>query len=370
MLGFTEVSVKYLTILIGILFLISCQRQPLRKISSEASQLDSLIEELSKNEPFYGNILVKKGDEIIVEKSFGLASLEWNIPNSPNSKFLLASVSKQFTAGAISTLVAKGKISYEDPLTKFFPESSVNEKCLDAFRKITIKDLLMHRAGLLKDPQADFVNLNKRYQLQELTAKILKDERLTSHTYGEFYYSNIGYTLLARIVEISSHFKFPMFVDFKVFRTLGLKDSGVFHRSKIIPSMTAGHYVDEDDKLSKYCCYDSSTNMGTHNLYSTARELSKWVDELTKDHTLIGKDHLDFKGIPSMENGIQYFNGFFRESTPYGNHYWHDGWSGGYASRVSFYPEKELTIIILLNRVNVFTAQNNIEAIHKVLREL
>lgn len=348
----------------------SCQSNRSRSFSSTSGSnqdpLQIVMDEVSKREPFFGNILVKKGDEILLERSYGYADLRWNQKNTKDSKFMLASVSKQFTASAISTLVLEGKVSYSDPLSKYLPLELVHSLNIEAFKKITIRDLLSHEAGLLKDPQADFININQRYRLRELAEKLLQDERLISHERGQFKYSNVGYILLARVVEVVTKFKFEDYLKFKVLGKIGLKESGVYHRSKIIPRMATGYYRDEDEKFQAFCCSDSSTSMGSHNLFSSARDLALWVDELTKRNKVIGKEFLDFSRV-RPQKGVQYFNGLFRKETSSGFHYWHDGFSGGYASRISFFPQQELTIVILLNRVNVFTAQPHIEAIHEEL---
>ena len=363
-----------LIILFSLFNLFSAQAQPetypgIYPETYPEKKLDELIKSFSKTEPFFGNILVKKGNSIVLEKSYGYADLNWKIKNTSDSKFMLASVSKQFTAAAISQLVNEGRLTYGDPLSKFFSTEEIEVKDRSHFEKITIKDLLSHRAGLLKDVQPDHVNLTKKQSLQALVEQVFKDERLFSHPYGEFYYSNVGYTFLARIVEIVTKFDFDMYLSFKLFRKVNLKNSGVFHRSKIIPNMAAGYYRNEDDKFSAFCCNDSSTNMGSHNLYSTARDLAAWVEEISGKNLSVPKGFLSFENVPS-ENGVQYFNGLFKRDTELGVHFWHDGFSGGYATRVSFFPEQDLTIVILLNRVNVFTAQGQIEGIHEKMLEM
>lgn len=340
--------------------------------SAENLHLKNFISKMTPHEPFFGNVLVHKNGLPVIDLSLGKANLEFDIDNTQETKFLLASVSKQFTAAAIYQLEERGKLSLTDSITKYFPSSLVFEGNRAKWEKITLKDLLQHRAGLIKDLQGDFINLSKKTKLSLLIPKLLQDPRLTSQTYGEFYYSNVGFNLLARVVEIVSHFDFDMYVSFKLFRSIDMKNSGLYHRSKVIPLMATGHYKDEDGRFQKFCCQDYSNNTGSHNLYSTSKDLMKWIKEITTDHKAVPEDFLQFKGVPENELGIQYANGLFRESSSQGGlHYWHDGFSGGYATRISFFPEKDISIVILLNRVDVFTAQSHIESIHKeVLRLL
>gem|GEM_PF-5855790 len=94
-------------------------------------------------------------------------------------------------------------------------------------------------------------------------SEIIRDPRLTSQKYGQFYYSNIGYTLLARVVEIVTSFDFEMYVNFKLLRPLKAFQSGLYHRSKIIKSLATGYYRNEDNHYQRLCCVDFSTNMGS-----------------------------------------------------------------------------------------------------------
>lgn len=360
-------------VIAGLILLCSCQGGQSRKVSSlndyNTHQFDEFIKDISKQEPFFGNILVKKEGKVLLERSYGMANIEWQQKNNRDSKFFLASVSKQFTAAAIYQLVREGKLSYDDPLSKFIPFRGSDPKKVSHYQKITIRDLVAHKAGLLKDLQADFVDMNKKYKLSELIERLLQDERLLTKSYGQFYYSNVGYKILARVVEVVTKFDFDMYLSFKLFRKLKMTNSGVYHRSKIIPHMASGYYRNEDDKFGKFCCYDNSVNMGSHNLYSTTHDLALWVEELTDKNKVMGKDFLSFEEKPARGEA-QYFNGLFKKQEGENTHYWHDGFSGGYATRLSFFPEKDLVIIILLNRVNVFTAQTQIEKIHQKLVEV
>ncbi len=352
------------------LLLLSCTHDPARTLSSTSTLtedfLKKVMRESSREEPFYGNVLVAHGDDVIAEASLGKASEEFDLDNTKDSRFVLASVSKQFSAGAIHQLLERGRLSLNDKITRFIPLTSVHPQNQKAWEKITIADLLGHRAGLMKDPQPDFINTSKKYRLNHLVSEIIRDPRLTSQKYGQFYYSNIGYTLLARVVEIVTSFDYEMYVNFKLLRPLKAFQSGLYHRSKIIKSLATGYYRNEDNHYQRLCCVDFSTNMGSHNLYSSTHDLLKWTQDLMHHHKSVPPSFLEFEGASKIDANTTYMNGLYRTSHPkLGLHFTHDGFSGGYATRVSFFPERDLTVIILLNRVNVFTAQNQIEAIHQ-----
>ena len=89
-----------------------------------------------------GTALVARGDQVVFDKAYGSANLEWDIPNTPATKFRLGSITKQFTAASILLLEERGKLSVNDPLKKYMPDTPA------AWDKVTIFHLLTHTSGL------------------------------------------------------------------------------------------------------------------------------------------------------------------------------------------------------------------------------
>src|SRR5580765_5831461 len=106
--------------------------------ASLSSKLDRAAEAYQKNRRFIGSVLVAKGDKVIHEKGYGLANIEWNIPNSPITKFRLGSITKQFTATAILQLQEQGKLKVTDLACKYV------DGCPDTWKSVTIHQLLSH----------------------------------------------------------------------------------------------------------------------------------------------------------------------------------------------------------------------------------
>ena len=171
--------------------------------------------------------------QVILNKGYGLANLETKAPVTPDTQFFLASCSKQFTAMAIMLLQQSGKLNYDDPITKYFPEFP------DYARKITIRNLLNHTGGL---PEYDTVMVkagkveeakdhwpraaNTPPSAYEPTAhdalEFLATVPAPQFPAGEkFTYSNSGYVILAQIVEKVSGMRFAEFVQQNIFRPLG-----------------------------------------------------------------------------------------------------------------------------------------------------
>ena len=89
-----------------------------------------------------GTVLVARGQEVLYSKGYGSANLEWDVPNTPNTKFRLGSVTKQFTAASILLLEERGKLNVDDPVKKYMPDAPA------AWDKITIHHLLTHTSGI------------------------------------------------------------------------------------------------------------------------------------------------------------------------------------------------------------------------------
>jgi len=111
-------------------------------LAEDAARMDQVVQSHVADHSFMGSVLVARGNEIIFSKGYGSADLEWDVPNSPNTKFRLGSVTKQFTAASILMLEERGKLSVNDPVKKYMPDAPA------AWDKITIMNLLTHTSGI------------------------------------------------------------------------------------------------------------------------------------------------------------------------------------------------------------------------------
>ena len=163
--------------------------------------------------------------ETVFEKAFGLADLEFNVPNTPQTIFESGSVAKQFTAAAIVLLQQDGKLSLDDPVRKYIPELP------DYGAPLTIRHLLNHTSGI-RD-WGTVMNLTgagrgDRVISQDLALDVITHQRALDFTPGsEYSYSNSGYNLVAIIVERVSKQKFSAFLEERLFKPLGMKNSSL-----------------------------------------------------------------------------------------------------------------------------------------------
>jgi CubicO group peptidase (beta-lactamase class C family) len=111
-------------------------------LAQDASRMDQIVQNYVSNGQFIGSVLVARDNQVLLSKGYGSANLEWNIPNSPTTKFRLGSITKQFTAAAILLLEEQGKLKIEDPINKYLPDAP------PAWDKITIYHMLTHTSGI------------------------------------------------------------------------------------------------------------------------------------------------------------------------------------------------------------------------------
>src|SRR5207244_9294428 len=106
------------------------------------ARMDQVVQSYASNKQFMGSVLVARDSQVLLSKGDGSANLEWQIPNTPSTKFRLGSITKQFTAAAILLLEERGKLKVEDPVKKYLPDAPA------AWDKMTIFHVLTHSAGI------------------------------------------------------------------------------------------------------------------------------------------------------------------------------------------------------------------------------
>src|SRR5687768_4133130 len=115
---------------------------PLVAHAQDVARMEQLVQARVDDKSFMGVVLVARGDQVILSKGYGSANLEWDIPNTPATKFRLGSITKQFTAASVLLLEERGKLTLDDPIKKHIPDAPA------AWDSITIFNLLTHTSGI------------------------------------------------------------------------------------------------------------------------------------------------------------------------------------------------------------------------------
>ena len=327
---------------------------------SLSKQIDAaLLDYVQPNGPGAAVGVLLNG-KVVFTKGYGMADKEKIIPVTPNTAFRIASLTKQFTAIAIMMLKEKGRLSYNDPLSKFFPELP---KYADS---ITIRNLLTHTSGI-PDVLYPF-NTRVDVQLTPIDAlRMLKDTRQLLFKPGEkTWYSNTGYTILSLVIEKASGQQYADFVHEKIFAPLHMIHSSL---GEPLPGVSlAKGYALTQFGWEKNPVETSKQWFGADGMISTVDDLLKWAEALDRNmlvraQTLkeaftevtlvdgtkgfgfgwfIGKDH----GLPVIE---------------------HSGVGNGYRCHIAKYPDQNSTIVVLTNNAGENNPEYPVKSIAKIL---
>lgn len=311
--------------------------------------VDAYVEPLVETNNFYGVVLIAQGDEVLVGKGFGLASIELGAPHTPESVFHIASVSKPFTATAILLLAERGLIDLEAPLSDLLPDYPNADR-------LTIRDLLLHTSGIPDiNVQPVYQELSLHRQTPADLVDAFKDLPLAFEPGSRFSYSNSNYNLLALIIERTSGMSYGEFLDREFFTPLALSHTGHPGEAQdVIPHMVDGYLPVDRIGLARAPWLDWTAKTGNGSLYSTASELHTWVraffgGELLTSETMETAlaDQLTDVEVGGLVNNLGYVWGSVEHLGRRRHHF--IGRSPGFSATLLYYPSDELTIIVLSN---------------------
>jgi len=303
-----------------------------------AAKAQAFVDSWVRDGQFTGTVLVTKDGQPVFRKGFGQANREWNIPNAPDTKFRLGSITKQFTAAAILQLAEKGKLTIDDPVSKHYPDAPA------AWEKITIHHLLNHTSGIPSyTGLPDF--FQKQATMRRTPAEIVKltqDKPLEFEPGSKFAYNNTGYVLLGHIIERISGAGYDEYVRKNLLEPLGLRDSGYDWNTTVIARRASGYTP--DGKLAPYL--DMSLPHAAGSLYSNVDDLAKWADAL-ESGKVVSKEH-----YAKMTTVYRNNYGYGLTMTKIENHdvIGHGGGINGFNTSLIRAPGDNVTVAVLANQ--------------------
>ena len=254
---------------------------------TKAEKIETLLNQYYKFKEFNGAALVTENEGIIFKKGFGLANMEWNIPNTPDTKFRIGSMTKQFTAMLIMQLVEEGKLKLDVPITTYIPDYPKENG-----DKITIHNLLTHTSGIPN--YTDLPSLANIIRNPITPIDLIKtfwELPLEFEPGAKFKYSNSGYIVLGYIIEKVTGKSYEEVLKEKIFEPLGMKNSGYDHTAEIIPERASGY-----DKIGmeyyNTSYLDMSVPYSAGSLYSTVEDLYLW-DQALYTNKLLSRKYMD-----------------------------------------------------------------------------
>lgn len=307
------------------------------KYSTE-EKIDNLINAYLEKDFFSGAVLVSKSNKIILCKGYGLADVENNIKNTPDTEFLIASITKLFTAVSIMILNERKLLDVKDTIDQYLPKYANGDK-------ITIHHLLTHTAGIpnLTDDSRYIDVLDKDNSIEKII-ELFENSSLECEPGEKFLYSNLGYTILAYIIEVVSKQSLEKFLQENIFEKLNMVDTG-FAKLQDASLMRSVGYMLEDRKKPCRENINMNNTVGWGNLYSTVTDLYKLLTGLYSCK-LTNKASLD-KMRNSYYEGEEFDSGYgfkLKKGLEY-----LEGWIFGYCSLAGKHIERDYIAIILSN---------------------
>lgn len=294
---------------------------------------------------------VVRNDTLIYKKAGGVANLEYGIKNNIETKYHLASISKQITAYCIILLAKENKLSLDDDIRKYL-------KWLPDFKqKITVRNLLNHTSGIRDYWQLWAISgmYSDDIILQENVIKLLSQQQTLNVKPGEEYmYSNSNYVLLAEIIKSTSGQSLREFSDSMIFKPLKMKNTFFSDNiDEVISNRAYSYYINENGEYSN-SKYNSSV-IGSTGLLSTIEDFSKWISNYY--NPVIGTENdiktLTTKGILNNGEVLGYANGLLISDFMGWKSYWHNGSDAGFNSFMAVFPEKKLGFIMFSNSIDL-----------------
>ncbi len=313
--------------------------------AQSTEELAAVVEPEADSGAYMGAVLVAKGDDALLDQAWGSANLEWDIPNTSETRFRIASVTKQFTAVSILLLQERGLINVDDPISKHIADAPAN------WSEITVRNLLQHTSGLPNVTSLDGFDTQKFLPTsQDELIAMFTDRPLDFEPGSQWSYSNSNFVLLTRIVETLGETTYQKFVKANIFVPLGMDSTGIDRSSEILPRRAAGYSPSENGIVNAEYM-NIAIPAGAGALYSTTDDLLKWQRGLFGG-AVLSEASLAQLTSPSefeMVAGTKYAMGLFITDTPEGRSIWHDGGIEGFNSFLGYDPDAEITVVVLAN---------------------
>jgi CubicO group peptidase (beta-lactamase class C family) len=308
------------------------------------AQLHAIAQKAADAGVFSGVVRVTRGDEAVYEEAFGLADRERKIPLTPQTRFVLASVTKQFTAALVLRQVERGALNLEDPVTGLLPGLPA------AWKSIRLRHLLGHTSGLydyLNGPDLDQFR-HIKHTPEQLVARF-RGHALNFSPGTRYSYSNSGYVLLGMVLERTVGLPLREQLARAVFGPAPMLASGV----QIAPNGPAPFAVGYEKasaaspwKLAQ--TIEPTVMFALGDIYATAADLGEWNRLLTRGPLLA-----DASRARMFQPGLGNYGLGVRVAQVSGHReIWHTGHVAGYSNYIGHYVDDDVCVVVLSNLIN------------------
>lgn len=308
-------------------------------VAQDTARMEQVIQSYVTAGTFMGAVLVARDGAIVHNKAYGLANVEWDVPNTPTTKFRLGSITKQFTAASILLLEERGKLKIDAPVKTYLPDSPVS------WEKITVFNLLTHTSGIPNfTALPEYGAAKLKATGVDATIATFRDRPLDFAPGERMSYSNSGYLVLGSIIEKVAGQSYEKFVVENLFTPLGMKDSGYDSNTALIKRRASG-YSRVPAGLLNATYIHMSVPHAAGALYSTTEDLLKWEQGLF-GAKVVSRASLDRMTTPFQNN---YAFGLTSTTANGRRVVAHGGGIDGFNTQMAYYPESRTVVIVLSN---------------------
>lgn len=311
---------------------------------AQTDSTDIIVQKMMKKQQITGlSLAVVKNGETVINKGYGRANVELNVPATTETVYRIASLSKQFFATAVMKLVEENKIKLNDSVHKFFPDAP------ETWRPITIRHLLSHSSGLKREApaynpyiiQSDLKVIQSAYPLP-----------LDFKPGEKYQYCNLGYFMIADIIAQVTGLPWQDYINQSFFLPKGMKNTGITNYYTIIPNRASGYMHRKDTLLN---AENALAIRASGAFLSTTTDMIKWDKVLNEQNKFLSKNNWQQLWQPviatSTEPDNQAFYGLGWMLDTFNGHQmiWHGGSQPGFRAAYTRFVNDGLTIIIFTN---------------------
>jgi CubicO group peptidase (beta-lactamase class C family) len=317
------------------------------EVASPVQMVDGFYSRLNKIPDPGISVLIAKDGKILYSKGYGYADIQNKIKITPQTKFRIGSITKQFIASAIMKLQEDGKINVKDKLSKYFPDFPHGDE-------VTIHHLLTHTSGIHSFTSKDsfLVDVLKPVT-NEQELDYFKNDSFDFKPGERWQYNNSGYFLLGYIIEKITGDKYGNYLKKNFFDPLGMTNTGV-HSPKLKLTNEALGYEKANNVYKRALDWNMDWAGGAGSLYSTTEDLYKW-NEAVFNNKVLKPESMKAVFTPvvlnndSLPPGVKYGYGWFLDNYRGLSTIGHSGGLHGFISQLMRVPDKNLTVILLTN---------------------
>jgi len=329
----------------------SMTAKPLPSDDESAKKVDAFLSQWDKNDMPGCAVGAVRDGRLVYKRAFGMANLDYDVPNTTSTLFNLASSSKPFTAASIALLAQQGKLSLDDDIRKYLPEMPKYDDT------ITIRHLIHHTSGI-REYQAlvtfGGLGTDNAYSDKDILNMLARQKNISFKPGTKHQYSNSNYHLLGIIVGRVSGKSLRAFAEENIFKPLGMKNTLFFdNRNEVVKNRAQGYMIGPDKTIrARASLFDL---VGGGGVLTTVEDLYLWVQNFYEPK-VGNKELISLLTAPGVLNNgekMNYAGGLFLNKYKGSPVIKHSGNMSGYRSQIVSFPEQKFTAIALCNNMAI-----------------